>query len=181
MKLKKFFRKLRIKKWLKSTPKANTYKGFDDVNAIGICFERSTMDKEILEFAASLETKAKKVFLLEYIPLKNKQIEKEAVPTPRSWFGKSHLNFFGEPNNEDIQKYLKRNLDVHIDLITESPHALDFVSIRSRASLKIGSNQRLELPFDLMFSISENNNFDSIFKQIDYYLNFINQRNNGSI
>lgn len=175
MGIKTFIRNYKLNKLRSSVSKASNYEGFDKVKKIGICFERNKNSKSVLAYADKLRQLGKEISLLEYIPMKNKEMEKEAVETPQAWFGKSHIGFSGEPTNADVSSFLSNDYGIYIDLTPSELHPVDYISLKVKAALKVGNAKRADLAYDLMLSIDENDNFDSVFKELDYYLNFINQ------
>ncbi len=178
MGLKSTLRKFQLKKLINNPIKTKLYKGFDSIEWIGISYERSNSKDDILKYAARMKSAGKKVQLLEYIPFTQKEIEKKGIATEGLWFCKSDLSFSGNPNNANVEKFLKQGMDVYLDLNSKAQHPLDFISLKAKSSLKAGSSLKEDLSMDLMLSITENNNFEQLFKELDYYLNFINQKKN---
>lgn len=177
MGIKSRLRNYHLKKLRANLPKAAPYRGFDSFKTLGINFERSNSKNVILEYAKKMEGLGKEVVLLEYLPFTKKEIEKKGIAVEGLWYCKSDLKFSGVPNNPNIEIYLNKNFDVHLDLNSNPEHPNDFISLKSNASLRAGSNNRKDLLLDLMLRISEKNNFEGLFKELDYYLNFINQKN----
>lgn len=176
MGLKSTIRNFQLKKWIKNSPKSAPYKGFDSVEWIGISFEKSKLNDEIFSYADKMKSCGKKVQLLEYIPKSKKEIEKNGVSSEVLSYCKSDVNYSGVPQNSNIAKFLNQEMDVFLDLNSKLNHPSDFICLKARASLKAGSNLKEELCLDLMLNIAENNNFDQLFKELDYYLNFINHK-----
>ena len=176
MGMKTRFRNYQINKLKKNPAKAKSYSGFAAVRTIGISFANQKFRDEIQDYKRKMEGLGKQVSIIEYIPFKRKEIEKKNIYTPEQWYCKSDLNYSGVPTNAHVQSFLQREYDVYLDLNEEEEHPNDFISLKLKASLKAGNSNRQDLGLDLAFSISEKDNLQHFFKQLDYYLNFINQK-----
>lgn len=176
MGLKNTLRNYQLNKLIKNLRQSSTYNGFDSIETIGICFERSNNNQVIFNYKSKMEGLGKKVVLLEYLPFTKKELEKKSTNTEGLWFCKSDLKYSGLPSNTSIESFLSESYDVLLDLNSKEHHPNEFISLKAKASLKAGSSERADLPFDLMLRISEKDNFDGLFKELDYYLNFINQK-----
>lgn len=176
MGFKSKIRNYQIKKLKANSSKSNPYHGFDSIKTMGIIFERSNAKDVILEYGKKMESLGKKVVLLEFLPFTKKEIEKKEISAKGLWYCKSDLKFSGQASNSNIDKFLNEDYQVHLDLNTKPEHPNDFISLKTNANLKAGGNLKDGLSLDLMLNISEKDNFDGLFKELDYYLNFINQK-----
>lgn len=149
--------------------------GFKRAETIGICFQTVIDKRAIEEYQKKLLKDGKLVKLLEYVPKRKKEIENEGLRFDSLWFCKSDVNWMGNPKNEDVQRFLSNHFDVYIDLVNEEEHPVDFITTQAKSSFKIGAGLKSIINFDLSIKLKEKSDLEQTFKEIDYYLNFINQ------
>ena len=171
---KGFVRKYKLSKILDQTTTNLEYKGFGQVKTVGICFKHGKLNNEIITYSDGLRKLGKEVHLLEYIPKRARDIEKEGIQTPYPWFCKNNVNRYGQPSGKSVNDFTSTHYGVYLDLINEEEHPVDFITAKVNADFKIGSNIRPDLKYNMLMAFKDDN-FTAIFKEIDYYLNFINQ------
>lgn len=148
------------------------YPGFDLVKTIAIAFEAGEYDRQILDFAHKMEQAGKTVHLLGYIPRKRKEI----TDLPRyNHFTKNELNWYGKPKSEDAKAFLKPHYEVFIALNTKNDSPLEFISAAVTADFSVGLRVPCFTRFDLVLEQKEEG-LQKVFEEIEYYLNFINQK-----
>ncbi len=152
---------------------AHDYPGFKLLQRIGIVFEAGSCEKAVLNYARELRSKGKEVHLLAFIPKRRKDIE--GIP-PYPWMCRSNVNLLGMPGGKDVSDFLSLHFGVYIDMVIAEKHPLDFISSRVAADFKIGFANREGLGFDLSLQMTEKAPAESALKEIDYYLNFINNK-----
>ncbi|HAD95974.1 MAG TPA: hypothetical protein DCG19_01145, partial [Cryomorphaceae bacterium] len=152
---------------------AHDYPGFKLLKRVGIAFQAGQSEKAVLDYARELRNKGKEVHLLGYIPKRRKDIE--GIPS-YPWLCKSDVNWLGVPKGKEVSDFLALHFGVYIEILDAQSHPLDFVSSRVAADFKIGFSTREELGFDLSLQMMEKSPAQSAFKEIDYYLNFINNK-----
>lgn len=167
------FREYMLLRSRKTGFRPNDYPGFDLVESVAIAFEGGEDDKLILDFARKMEKAGKKVNLMAYIPKKRKEITD--LP-PFDHFTKSELNWFGKPKSEEVKKFLEPHYGVFIVLNRKNDSPLEFITAGVGADFSIGLRIPCFTRFDLVLEQKEETGLQGVFKEIDYYLNFINQR-----
>lgn len=173
MSLKSFIRNIFIKR-LNSKSRTASYKGFDQIKSMGFVFVEGKNSKEIIEFTKSFEQQGKQMHLLGYIPLKRKAIEREpSFP----WFCKSNLNWIGFPKGSEIEVFTNSSLDVYFNLSQDDSIPLNFIDKKVNAKFKIGTRGD---GFDLKIK-PKDGDIKNTFQEIEYYLNFINQKENEAV
>lgn len=151
----------------------NDYPGFDRVESVAIAFETGEDDQLILDFAKQLKGKGKKVNLMAYIPKKRKEITD--LP-PYEHFTRSELNWFGKPKSEEVKKFLEPHYGVFIVLNRKDDSPLEFITAAVGADFSIGLRIPCFTRFDLVLEQKEESGLQGVFKEIEYYLSFINQK-----
>ncbi|MCA1751454.1 MAG: hypothetical protein ABR572_03465 [Cryomorphaceae bacterium] len=90
------------------------------------------------------------------------------------FFTTKETDLFSEPNCEQAAKFTDRDFDILIDLEKEPSLSLQYLVQRCKARFKVGyySEERAYL-YDMMIKAGEHATFDEYAKQVNHYLNII--------
>jgi hypothetical protein len=174
MSIKSILRNYRLKSKKGNRGKNSSYNGYNKAKTIGICFHSKDV-LSVTQYADSLIKSGKSVQLLQYVPLKKKEIEKQQLSFDTAWFCKGDANWLDIPQNDQVSRFLSQNHDIYIDLMDGINPLAEYVSICINSLFKIGMSSERDSIFDLVIKQRENEDLKSVFKEIEYYLNFINQ------
>ncbi|MGB0176642.1 MAG: DUF6913 domain-containing protein [Owenweeksia sp.] len=152
---------------------AHDYPGFKLLQRVGIAFQAGPHEQAVLNYARELRNKGKEVHLIGFVPKRRRDIE--GIPS-YPWICRSDVNWLGIPKGKEVNDFLSLHFGVFIEIITAESHPMDFISSRVAADFKIGFADREELGFDLSLQMIERSPAEAAFKEIDYYLNFINNK-----
>jgi len=147
------------------------YPGFNAVQKIAIAFESGKHNAEILKFAAELRKMGKEVKLLGFVPQKRKDL---LEPPVFDHFTLNDLNWYGKPKSEDVTEFLKPHYGVYISLNKKPGSPIEFLSAAVGADFNIAVKSADYTRFDLVVGLDESDNYQKVFKEILFYLNFIN-------
>ncbi len=172
MNLREQLRSYALKQGFNQNFQAYDYPGFQLLKRVGIAFE-IPYEKAVLQYARELRNKGKEVHLLGYIPKRKKEIE--GIPA-YPWICRSDLNWLGAPRAKEAKNFISLHFGVYIEIIDREKHPMDFISSRVAADFKIGFALRERWGFDLSLQMTEKAPAEAAFKEIDYYLNFINKK-----
>lgn len=91
------------------------------------------------------------------------------------YFLKSDLNWWYEPDCDQVDSFVSRPYDILINLERSPSLPLEFIQAKSNAALKVGYYRAdREAHFDLMLDLPERATFDEYVKQVNHYLTRIN-------
>jgi hypothetical protein len=91
------------------------------------------------------------------------------------YFLKSELNWWYEPQCDQVKKFVAEEYDILINLERVPALPLEFIQVKSNARLKVGYYRAdHEEHFDLMLNLPEKATFDEYVKQVNHYLTRIN-------
>ena len=171
MTLKQRLRNYSLNKLQKQFSKNGGYPGFAAIKKVAIVFEQGIAEKAVQDFVKKLSSENKEVEVLTYIPKKRKEITDHK---PFNFFCKDDLNWYKKPKAEAISDFTSQPFDVFITL-NDKASPLQFVTLSSKASFTIGLNSSNLTILDLQVSKPQGDDYASVFKEIDYYLRFINK------
>lgn len=147
------------------------YPGFNAVEKIAIAFESGEANGQILKFAAQLRKMNKEVHLLGYVPKKLKELKE---PPVFDFFSLNDLNWYGKPKSDDVTNFLKPHYGVYISLNKRAGSPLEFISAAIGSDFNISLKSADYTRFDLIVGLDKENNYEKLFEEILFYLNFIN-------
>jgi len=172
MTLKQRIRNYSLKKLGKSKKPGIPYPGYEAIKEVVIIFEKGPADQAVQNFARQLKTDHKKVQLMAYIPQKRKEIIEHQ---PFEYFCKDDINWYGRPKPEVLTSFGKNRPDVLISINEKGESPLQFLAIACNANFSIGLKKTALQIYDLQVAHPKGQDFTSVFKEVDYYLKFINQ------
>ena len=135
-------------------------------------FESGEQDDAVKAFAQHMRDNGKEVSVLAYIPQKRKEI---SYAPGFDHFTKDELNWLGRPKSAEVQKFLKEPYEVFITLNERLESPIQFITVAAKADFIIGLRNGKETRIDLQFDSGANHDYAQIFKEIEYYLRFINR------
>ena len=119
---------------------------------IGILFDASEIDnrKAIIQYAEGLRKKGKKVNLLGYIPT----VDQEAT-FDFDFYTKKNTDWAGRVKAEATKKFLDRSFDLFICLSPFTTQSSEYISLQTKASMRIGPVSENKFCYDLMIDCSK--------------------------
>ncbi|WP_417603753.1 DUF6913 domain-containing protein [Owenweeksia hongkongensis] len=172
MTLKQRIRNYSLKKLGKNAGANAAYPGFISVKRFAIVFEKGAADKDVLDFAKKLKAEGKDVELLAYIPRKRKEITEQQT---YKYFCKDDVNWYGKPSAEVLSTFIKQDFDVLISLNDKDQSPIQFLTIAGKANFTIGLKSSTLKVLDLQVARPDGDDFSPVFKEVDFYLRFINK------
>ncbi len=119
----------------------------DRAKRIGILFDASDIDnrKSIVRYAEMLRKKGKQVYLLGFIPT----VDKEAT-FGFDFFTKKDIDWAQRVKEEATKKFIDRSFDLFICLSNSSLQYTEYISLQTKASMRIGPVSEHPTCYDLM-------------------------------
>lgn len=172
MGLKQKIREYLLQKARNLSYKPADYCGFDKLNTVAILFEQGDQVKDILSFAIALEKEGKQVNLLGYIDVKRKDLQTEP---DYPHFTKDETSWIGRPKSESVNSFLKSNYHVLVSMNNKEESPLQFVMAATKSDFNIGIQKETHTRIDLLVGSTDSSDYTACFKEMDYYLRFINK------
>lgn len=172
MTLKQRIRNYSLKKLGKKNKPGTPYPGYKTIRKVVILFEKGAAEQAVMNFVKQLKADSKQVEILAYLPQKRKDI---TDPQPTEYFCKDDVNWYGRPKPEVLATLEQSRPDVLISLNEKKESPLQFLTVACNANFSIGLQKSVLQVFDLRVAHPEGQDFAPVFKEIDYYLKFINQ------
>jgi hypothetical protein len=147
------------------------YPGFEKLKSMALVFESGKQDETILSFAKQMKAAGKEVELLGYIPRKRKEIQS---PPEFNHFTKTEVNWYGKPKSGDVKQFLEGTYQVFITLNEREESPIQFVTVAAKADFVVGLSNGKVARIDLLVGSGENYDYNAVFKEVEYYLKFIN-------
>lgn len=170
--IKQFFFNQVLKEVLPKKPLQRDLINLRDAKSIGILFIGTKPDDiiTISNFADSLKSEQKQVFILGYQDLKNKE---EIGPR---LFNKNSVNWYGIPQDAKVDQFQTLNLDILICAFNEECMPLEYIAATSKAKFRIGVYNPQKVNFyELMLNVSNEKPLPYVLQQIVHFLKAINK------
>lgn len=91
-----------------------------------------------------------------------------------SFFTKKDINFSLQPNSIEVTNFIKEPFDILIDLTANNITPLKYITLQSKAHLKIGRYKEENEPYyDVMISEKVDNDFEEFVNHIVQYLSLL--------
>ena len=162
-----------------NTNRETAVSNFHNANSVALLYEEKgesyfILVKQYVKYLKS-EFGVREVMALCYIDHKKEVPHYHTHRLKFDYFLKSELNWWYEPNCEQVKKFVTGEYDILINLERSPALPLEFIQVESNAKLKVGyfRNGR-EAFFDLMLDLPEKATFDEYVKQVNHYLTRIN-------
>jgi hypothetical protein len=178
------FRKVRLKigdtilrNKLAATKRKTSYSNIGLVKNIGIVWDASKIDDFacLSRFCQRMSENKTEVKVIGYYPGNNLPNQYTAVRY-FSVLKDQELNIFYHPVSTESSSFIAQRFDVLIDLNFKKLMPLQFITLLSKASFKVGlyDAEIKKYPFDLMMELKSPVNTEDYLNQILHYLGMIN-------
>lgn len=172
MGLKQKIRNYNLRQSRNTSYKSLAYPGFSKLKSLAILFMEGEDSRHVLEFRDQLTKAGKQVSLLAFIPQKRKEIQN--APS-FDFFTKDELNWLGRPQSELVKQFLSQKHEVIITLGQGSENPFQFIITTAKTDFVIGLKSAPNTRVDLSLGSEDQNDLSKVFKEIEYYLGFINK------
>lgn len=165
-----------LRKALKNQSRKKSVHNFETANHVGILFD-ATDEKHfesIQEFYHKLIRYVKVVKVIGYSragDLPNQYLFKKNF----TFYQKKDLNWYHKPVNPDIDTFMKRPMDILINLSLSRDFHFKYIVASSPAQFKVGRYDDQNELYDLMIDLKNEDTLDYFIEQVYHYLNIINK------
>lgn len=92
------------------------------------------------------------------------------------YFNRKNLSWTLEPKGAEIDQFINTPFDILLNLHIQPVQPLEYISILSKARLRVGKyRNNAESFYDLMIDIAENDSLNNFIGQVDYMIKRINK------
>lgn len=166
--LRRKLRKLKRKKQFVNLAEART---------VGILFQPAVNDsfEPVNEFVARLRAEGKEVFVIGYV-------DDEKVPDflllrkGYQFFCRNDLNWYLLPEPEFVNDFIKKDIDLLVNLSFDDLLPLDYINSLSRARFKSGRFIKDNETTDFSIDVRDKRDIKYLIEQISHYLQVINRK-----
>lgn len=174
MSIRSSWRNYQLKKARGNRREAGVFKGFDTMDKVLIfCAFAQREDTALQRFVEELTKAGKTVNTLMYFPRKRKELPPE-LSEHSGILCKSDLNWYGRPKETFVNHHLNTHYDLVLDTFAKAEEGPAFVRALLQTDFSFGRVASPQLEHNILINITEENNLVSFFKEVHYYLHFIN-------
>jgi hypothetical protein len=159
------------------------YSDFSQIKNIGIVWDASNTSEflSLSRFHQKMHEKNIEVKVLGYFSGKELPDQYTAIRY-LTCLRRQELNFFYNPESTEANSFINTRFDVLIDLNFRNIFSLNYITVLSIASFKVGlyESERIDTPFDLMMDIKKPVNTDNYLEQVVHYLEMIKWGNDAT-
>ncbi len=144
---------------------------FDDVKTIGILYEATRENMEIIgKYANRLRNEGKTVFMLGYFPYKELTFDVNFT-MHSEYIHRQNLTWTGLPKSNAGIKFKNDSFDLLLNLYNNDVLPLFYISLHSKAKFRIGKFEKINVQFfDMMVDMKVQPELPDLIKQIDFYI-----------
>lgn len=144
----------------------------DLAKKVGIIFNATKTNDVITvtQFTDKLKKENKEVYILGY---QDRKLKEE---TDSRLFDNKNVNWYGLPNDEKINEFQRKNLDILICAFEEECLPLEYIAATSKAKFRVGVFSKSKTNyFELMINIKKEQGLSFLLNQILHFLKVINK------
>lgn len=170
-KIQSYFFKSHLNKKLSQIKSNRPSVEFDYAESIGIVFDATDSKNRIkvMDYAQSLIKNGKQVKLLGSVKSKEKELT-----FPFSFFCQREVNWKMIPESPEVDKFLKNDFDILINLYLGKNNPIEYISAISKANLRVGPYSDNTNSYDLIIDTPIGTDLEHLIKQVNFFLNRIN-------
>lgn len=157
-----------LNKELQKTRTLRLSTNLEEAETVGIVFNASNEEqkKVVLKYASTLRSLGKKVELLGFFNTK------EEIEDPGfGFFNRKSIDWFNRPKGEAVDRFIKQNFDLLVNLSGETTPPFDFITALSKASFRVGPSTENTFCCDLMIDTKNPADLSNFIRQAEFFLN----------
>lgn len=147
-----------------------------DAKTVGILFDASNKEEFELvkKYVVYLKELKKKVKTIGYF--NSKEIPQMVFSKLEyDFFSQKQLNWYNKPSDPFIDNFINEEIDILIDLNLNNHFPLKYIATSSKAKFKVGKySEKNKTIYDMLIDYSDTKGLKYFMRQIDIYLNMIN-------
>ncbi len=166
-----------LRKRVSRSNRKSLFRNFRDVKSIGVVWNASKYVEfqSLARFHQTMLERSIDLKILGYYQGKHLPDQFTAIRY-LTCIKKPEINLFYIPDSTEVQSFINNKFDILIDINFEKLFTLNYVTLLSKATFKIGLFETEEdnSAFDLMMEMKKPVNVEEYLKQVIQYLEMIN-------
>ncbi len=160
------------KKVLQSNCQRNPV-AFNAAKSVGVLFDATDQFQRdaVLPFLEKLRKQGKEVLPIGFFDHKL-----DVSSYAFKGFNKNDLDWLGRPKKEILESYTKEPFDTLICIYQKACLPIEYVASLSKAHFRVGPYTENPHCYDLIIDTTKNNSVQHFLKEVDFYLNKINNK-----
>ncbi len=143
----------------------------ENAKSIGILFHADDLDqrKTIVRYADRLKKSGKKVRMLGYLSLADKQAN-----FPFTFFTKKNVDWAGRPKGDAVETFMQQGFDLLLIIHPKANRLFEYIALSTPAKLKVGPVPEHPEAHDLMIDVAGNTKLTAFIEQFEGILKITN-------
>jgi len=163
----------KIRKITKNFSREKCFKEYADIHRIVILFDLEHAE-DVKDFAKSLKFAGKEVFCFSYNP--NAKDEGSVLPENFTVLNRKQLYFNGFPHQQVMEHFKSLHPDTLLDLTVQPHPVLQYLSLKSEASYRVGFHREEKTFDDLLLEYDPEQSFVFLTSQLHFYMKSIRSK-----
>ncbi len=146
---------------------------FESAKSVGVLFDATEQMQrdQVLPFIDSLKRKGKEVVTIGYFDSKQ-----DTNSYAFKAFNKNDINWMGKPKSDILKNYADQTFDFLICIYQGECLPIEYIAALSKAQMRVGPYTDNTYCYDLIIDTTKNDSTKHFLKEVDFYLNKINNR-----
>lgn len=157
----------KIRKITREFTRKKCFKEYADIRRVVILFDLEHAE-DVKDLAKSLKFAGKEVFSYTFNP--NPKDEGPVLPENFTIISRKHLNYKGFPQQQTMENYKSLSPDTLIDLTVQPHPVLQYLSLKSEASYRVGFRREEKTIDDLLLQYDPDQSFVFLTSQLHFYM-----------
>lgn len=163
----------KIRKITKEFSRKKCFREYADIQRVVILFDFEHVE-DVKDLAKSLKFAGKEVFCYTFNPAAKNEVP--VLPDSFTVLNRKELNFNGFPQQQVMEKYKSLTPDTLIDLTVQPHPVLQYLSLKSEASYRVGFHREEKTFDDLLLEYDAGQSFVFLTSQLHFYMKSIRSK-----
>jgi len=168
-----YFLMNKIRKITKEFTRKKCFREYADIRRVVILFDLEHAE-DVKDLAKSLKFAGKEVFAYSFNP--NAKDEVPVFPESFTVINRKHLNYKGFPQHQAMEDYKALCPDTLMDLTVQPHPVLQYLSLKSDASYRVGFQREEKTRDDLLLEYDPGQSFVFLTSQLHFYMKSIRSK-----
>jgi hypothetical protein len=168
-----YFLTNKIRKVTKRYTRKKCFREYADIHRVVILFDLDHTE-DVKDFAKSLKFAGKEVFCFTFNP--NSKDEGPVFPESFTILNRNNLSFNGFPHLQVMEHFKSIGADTLIDLTVQPHPVLQYLSLKSDASYRVGFHREEKTFDDLLLQYDPEQSFVFLTSQLHFYMKSIRSK-----
>ena len=163
----------KIRKITKEFSRKKCFREYADIHRVVILFDLEHA-QDVKDLAKSLTFAGKEVFTYSFNPITKNEIP--VLPQNFTVICRNQLSFTGFPEQQLMESYKSLSPDTLIDLTVQPDPVLQYLSLKSEASYRVGFHREEKTFNDLLLEYDPGQSFVFLTSQLHFYMKSIRSK-----